>query len=775
MDKKYNIQKTEKKWYAHWLKKGYFKANNKSKKPPFVMIMPPPNVTGELHLGHVLQHTITDVLIRFKRMQGFDALWLPGTDHAGIQMQATLERKLAKEEGKTRQDLGDQEFLKYIWRWARIYEKRILAQAQRLGESADWSRKCFTLDPGPRRAVEEEFIRLYNEGLIYKGPYIVHFCTRCQTAITDLELEYQEKKGYLYYIEYPLKNESRIKNHELRIIVATTRPETMLGDTAVAVHPRDQRYKNLIGSKAILPLIKREIPIIADELVDSKFGTGVVKITPAHDWRDHEIGERHNLPKPIVIDRQGKMINVPKKYEGLSIEQAREVVLNDLKKEGYLKKVKKITHRVAVCERCKNIVEPQISKQWFVKMKGLAKPAIQAIKQDKVKFLPARFKKQALNFLLNIRDWCISRQLVWGHPMPVYYCQNKSCPPMVARTKPKKCPKCGGAKITPEKDVLDTWFSSGLWPFSTLGWPKNTRDLKRYYPSDIMVTAPEILYLWICRMIILGLKFRKKAPFKTVFIHGTLRDEKGRKMSKSLNNGVDPLEMVSQYSADSLRFALASASFPGRDIRMSKKAMEDSIKASRNFMTKIYNASKLIIENTKRVKGFNQSITSLADQWILSRLHYTIKKVTFYLENYQIARASRRIYRFFWKEFCDWYLEIAKQRIYSEDEEKKREASFYLGTVLKDTLKLLHPFVPFISEQMYSQLGEKEDLVVARWPRFQTKYIDQKREKEFELVIEKVIAIRTKKQEKEIQLTKEAQNIVEFLTRNIKISEKRKT
>ena len=765
MDKKYNPKTIEKKWYQYWLKKGYFQADNKSKKKPFVMIMPPVNLTGELHLGHVLQHTITDVLIRTKRMQGFDTLWLPGVDHAGIQMQGTMEKKLQKEEGKTREELGREKFLKYIWQWARIYEKKILEQSQRLGESADWSRKTFTLDPGPVKAVEEEFIRLYNKGLIYKGPYIVHWCPRCATAITELELEYKEQEGKLYYIEYPLL-ESRSKSQESRIIVATTRPETMLGDTAVAVNPKDKRYEKLTDKKVILPLINHEIPIIADETVDPYFGTGAVKVTPAHDINDYQIGERHKLPMPIIIDREGKMINVPQRYEGLAANKARELIIQDLKQAGYLKKIENIKHNVAICERCKSTIEPLISVQWFVKMKTLAAPAIEAIKKEKVKFLPGRYKEQALNWLENIHDWCISRQLVWGHKMPVYYC-GKNCPPIISRKKPKKCPKCGNTKIIQETDVLDTWFSSGLWPFSTLGWPQKTADLKKYYPSDIMVTAPEIIYLWICRMIILGVKFIGDVPFKIAFIHGTLRDEKGQKMSKSLGNGIDPLEMVDKYSADALRWALAGSAYPGRDISMSKMEMEDKIRAARNFTTKIYNAVKLIIENTQIVEAQQKKPTHLADRWIYHRLYYTVKKVTHYLEGKQIAYATHRLYKFFWNELCDWYLEIAKERIYSEDKKRQKEISFILRRVICETLKLLHPFMPFITEELYHALGLKDDLIVTPWPILQKEYTNHKAQKEFKLVREKVIQIRTQKKSA-IKLSKEGEKIVKYLTRNIK-------
>lgn len=773
MDKKYNAKTIEKKWYQYWLEKGYFKADNQSKKKSFVMIMPPLNLTGEMHLGHALQHTITDILVRAKRMQGFDTLWLPGIDHAGIQMQGTMEKKLFKEEGKTRHDLSREKFLEYIWKWARIYEKKILEQSQRLGESADWTRKRFTLDPEPRKAVEEEFIRLYNEGLIYKGPYIVHWCPRCETAITDLELEYKEREGKLYYIKYPLL-ESKIKDQGSRIVVATTRPETMLGDTAVAVHPKDKRYQKLIGKKVILPLVKREIPIITDETVDPNFGTGAVKVTPAHDINDYQIGERHKLPMPIVIDRNGKMTNVPAKYQGLPTNKAREIIIQDLREEKYLKQIENIKHNVAVCERCKSVVEPQISVQWFIKMKPLAAPAIKAIEKGEVQFLPERYKKQALDWLFQIHDWCISRQIVWGHSMPVYYC-DCSDKPIISAAKPKSCPLCKSKKITRETDVLDTWFSSGLWPFSTLGWPQKTADLKKYYPSDVMVTAPGIIYLWICRMIILGLKFMGDIPFRTVFIHGTLRDEKGQKMSKSLGNGVDPLEMIDKYSADALRFALAGSAYPGRDIRMSRQAMENKIRASRNFVTKIYNATKLIIENTRPIKNYKGATTlkiarsadNMADRWISYRLHYTIKKVTQYLQSYKIAYAAKRLYKFFWNELCDWYLEIAKARIYSENKEEQKEVGFILRQILRETLKLLHPFMPFITEELYHELKEKDDLIITPWPSFPAEYLDRKARNEFKLIQEKVTQIRIRKKKTKIQLSAEGERIVQYLTRNL--------
>lgn len=763
MEKKNNPKKTERKWYASWLKKGYFKADPKSSQKPFVMIMPPPNLTGELHLGHALQHTLSDALIRFKRMQGFDTLWLPGVDHAGIQMQATMEKKLEKEEQKTRAEIGDKEFLKYIWKWARIYEKRILKQAQRIGESADWSRKRFTLDPEPQKAVYEEFIRLYNEGLIYKGPYIVHYCTKCQTAITDLELEYQKIKGKLYHIRYPFKD-----NPDKSLTVATTRPETMLGDTAVAVYPQDKKYKGRIGKTLILPLVQREIPLLADAAVDPKFGTGAIKVTPAHDLTDYEIGTRHNLDAPIVISREGKMINVPKKYKNLSINQARKIVINDLKRQGFLKKTEDYIHSVAVCERCKSVVEPLISVQWFVKMKKLAEPAIKAIAQKKVKFLPERFTKQAREFLLNIRDWCISRQLIWGHPLPVFYCPC-SKKPIVSATKPKQCPHCQSKSLKQEKDVLDTWFSSGLWPLSTLGWPdEQSLDLEKYYPSDLMVTAPGIFYLWICRMIMLGLKFKKDIPFRTVFIHGTLRDEKGRKMSKSLGNGVDPLEMINKYSADSLRIAMALSTYPGRDIKISKQAMEDKIRAGRNFTTKVYNAAKLIIEKTEPLDKPSPLPKSLADDWIYSRLHYTINRVTTNLETYQIARALRRLYHFFWNEFCDWYLEIAKERIYSKNSEEQKVSSFILRDILEKSLRLLHPFAPFITTELHHHLDKKSDLIVEKWPTYASRLRNKKAELAFAKIQDVVSKIRIKKSKAATKLPPEQKAIVDFLTRNFK-------
>lgn len=761
MELRYDSAKIEKKWYAHWLKKEYFKANVESKKKPFVMIMPPPNVTGELHLGHVLQHTITDILIRYKRMSGFDTLWLPGVDHAGIQMQGTMEKKLEKEEGQTRETLGSKKFLEYIWKWARIYEQKILEQSQLLGESADWSRKCFTLDPGPQKAVQEEFIKLYNEGLIYKGPYIVHWCPRCGTAITDLELEYRERDGQLYFIKYPLAG-----NPQKNIIVATTRPETMFGDTAVAVNPKDPKYKNLLGQKIILPITNREIPIITDENVDLNFGTGAVKVTPAHDLNDYQIGVKNNLAMPIIIDREGKMINVPEKYQSLYTNKARALIVGDLKNLNLLEKIENFKHNVAVCERCKSVIEPQISTQWFIRMDSLAKPAIEMIKKEKIKFLPKRYKSQTLHWLTNIHDWCISRQLVWGHPIPAYYCDQK-CPPIISKTKPEKCPECDSKNITQETDVLDAWFSSGLWPFSTLGWPKKTSNLQKYYPSDIMVTAPEILYLWICRMIMLGLKFMGDIPFKTVFIHGTLRDGQGQKMSKSLGNGVNPNEMIEKYSADAIRWALATSAYPGRDITMNRDAMEEKIKSGRNFTTKIYNAAKLIIENTLSVKIQPKTIESIADQWILARLNYTKKKVKYYLDTSQIARATNRLYKFFWNELCDWYLEIIKEKIYSQDKKEKNTASFIARKVFAESLALLHPFMPFLTEELYHHF-QNNDLIISPWPEVEDEFLFPGIHPEFKKIQEKVALTRTNQETQHLTLDPKTEKIYQYLTRNLK-------
>lgn len=708
MQKVYNPKEVEDRLYKMWLDKKYFHAKIDYSKKPFTIVIPPPNITGQLHMGHALNNTIQDILIRFKRMQGYCTLWLPGTDHASIATEAKIVEKM-KEEGLTKEMIGREKFLERAWEWKRVYGGRIIEQLKKLGASCDWDRERFTMDEGLSNAVKEVFVRLYEKGLIYKGERMINWCPTCHTTISDAEVEYEEKKGKLYYIKYPAKDSSYY------VVVATTRPETMLGDTAVAVNPNDQRYKHLIGKTVVLPLVNREIPIIADDYVDMEFGTGVVKITPAHDPNDFEIGQRHNLPMVQVIDTKGYMNENAGKYAGQERYEARKNIVKDLKELGLLEKEEDYTHNVGHCYRCSTVIEPLVSKQWFVKMKPLAEPAIRVVKEGKIKFIPERFEKIYFNWMENIKDWCISRQLWWGHRIPAYYCRD--CENMmVSREEVKVCSKCGSSNVYQDEDTLDTWFSSALWPFSTLGWPEETEDLKYFYPTDVLVTAYDIIFFWVARMIFSGLEHMGKEPFKYVLIHGIVRDAQGRKMSKSLGNGIDPLEVIEKYGADALRFTLVTGISPGNDTRFHMEKVE----ANRNFANKIWNAARFVLMNLDIDTSFkpDESKFTFTERWILSRLDTLIREVTENLEKFEIGIAAQKLYDFIWDEFCDWYIEMSKPTLYNKEASNNKEVQYVLLTVLTDVLKLLHPFMPFVTEEIYLNLPHvEESLVIATWPK----------------------------------------------------------
>lgn len=735
----YDPHKVESKWYRLWEEKGYFRApvGDIGERRPFSVVMPPPNVTGSLHLGHALDNTLQDILVRWHRMRGDATLWLPGTDHAGIATQARVEEELAKE-GLTKYDLGREKFLERVWAWKEEYGTRITQQLRRLGASCDWSRERFTMDKGCSRAVREVFVRLYKEGLIYRGDYIINWCPRCATVISDIEVEHEEEQGRLWYILYPFKE------GQGGITVATTRPETMLGDTAVAVHPDDERYRRFIGRTVILPLLNREIPVIADEYVDPSFGTGAVKITPAHDPNDFEVGKRHGLPAITVIGKDAIMTAEAGPYKGLDRYACREKVVKDLERLGYLVKVEEHTHAVGHCYRCGTVIEPLISPQWFVRMKPLAQPAIQAALEGRVRFVPERFTKIYLNWLENIRDWCISRQLWWGHRIPVWYCQQ--CGEVICTTEdPRECPSCRSTALEQDPDVLDTWFSSALWPFSTMGWPDKTPELALYYPTSVLVTGRDIIFFWVARMLFMGLKFMGEVPFREVLIHGLVLDAQGRKMSKSLGNGVDPMDVIEEYGADTLRFTLITGNTPGNDLRFHPERLE----STRNFCNKIWNAARFVLLNLKDYDPEREKAPyTLPDRWILSRLNAVVDEVTRNMENYEIGEAARSLYEFFWGEFCDWYIELSKVRLYGEDERAKATAQRVLLEVLETSLKLLHPFMPFITEEIWHYLpGDRASIMISPWPKAKALERDYKAEEDMSLVTEVIRAIRNLRSE----------------------------
>ncbi|MCL6635194.1 MAG: valine--tRNA ligase [Peptococcaceae bacterium] len=730
----YNPRAVEEKWYRYWEENGFFHTVANAGQEPFCIVMPPPNVTGQLHMGHALDNTLQDILVRWRRMQGYNALWVPGTDHAGIATQARVEEQLAAE-GLSRHDLGREEFLRRVWAWKEQYGNRITAQLRRLGASCDWRRERFTMDEGCSGAVLEVFVRLYQRGLIYRGHYITNWCPRCRTTISDIEVEHLERPGHLYYLKYPFKEGGG------HVVVATTRPETMLGDVAVAVHPEDGRYKDMVGRTLVLPLVGREMPLIADEYVDPSFGTGAVKITPAHDPNDFEVGRRHGLPQVKVIDKEGKMSGeAPPRYQCLDRYECRKRIVRDLEAGGYLLKTEDHTHAVGHCYRCNTVIEPMLSRQWFVRMKPLAEPAIQAARDGRVRFVPERFTRIYLNWMENIRDWCISRQLWWGHRIPVWYCRD--CDEMIVSKKPvSHCTKCGGTSLEQDPDVLDTWFSSALWPFSTLGWPARTVDLAYYYPTSVLVTGRDIIFFWVARMIFSALAFMNDVPFREVFIHGLVLDALGRKMSKSLGNGVDPMDVIESHGADSLRFMLVTGNTPGNDLRFHFERLE----GARNFANKLWNASRFVLMN---LDGFDPEGRpgpyTLADRWIISRYQAAAAGVTRFLEAYELGEAARVLYEFIWSEFCDWYIELAKPRLYGRTTPEDRcTAQHVLCSVLKGTLELLHPFMPFITEEIWQHLpGHGVTIMRAPWPAAREELVDSEAEDEMALLMDVTRAVR---------------------------------
>lgn len=742
--KTYDPKQVEHKWYAFWEENGFFHAEVDETKEPFCVVIPPPNITGQLHMGHALDNTYQDILVRWKRMQGYNTVWIPGTDHAGIATQARVEDHVRSTEGKTRHDLGREEFLRRTWEWKEDYGNQILNQLKRLGTSLDWERERFTMDEGCSRAVREVFVRLFEKGLIYQGHYSVNWCPECSTTLSDIEVEHEDEQGKLYHIKYPLSDGSGF------IQVATTRPETMLGDTAIAVNPGDERYSDLLGKTVIVPLVDREIPIIADEYVDLEFGTGMVKITPSHDPNDFEIGLRHNLPQVEVIGLDAKMTKEAGKYAGLDRYEARQQVVQDLDAKGLLVKVEDHDHAVGQCYRCDTVVEPLVSKQWFVKMEPLAKPAIRAVETGEIRFVPERFSKHYLHWMTNLKDWCISRQLWWGHRIPVWYCDD--CGATFAATDdPSNCAKCESERIEQDPDVLDTWFSSALWPFSTLGWPEETPELKQFYPTSTLVTGFDIIFFWVARMIVMGYEFMEDKPFSDVLIHGLVRDAQGRKMSKSLGNGVDPLEAIDEYGADALRFNLVIGVAPGNDMRY----IPEKVEAYRNFANKIWNASRFALMNLEDFNPKLQNMGSLdlstTDHWILSRFEFTANEVTRFLDRYDIGEGARVLYDFIWNELCDWYIELIKPRLYGRHgEESRYVAQYVLWYVLKNTMQLLHPYMPFITEEIWQRLPhEGETIMLAPWPT-PAGLAAPAEEKIMNTIMEIITEIRTMRSEKNV-------------------------
>ena len=759
LPKVYEPREVEGRVYEMWEKNGCFEGHRDPDKRPFTIVMPPPNVTGQLHMGHAMDCTLQDILIRFKRMQGYAALWVPGTDHAGIATQIKVEEELRKSEGLTRYDLGREKFLERVWDWKHKFGNRIVEQQKKLGASCDWSRARFTMDEGLSNAVRHVFVSLYNKGLIYKGSRIINWCPHCVTALSDAEVEYKEKPGHLWHIRYPIAGEEG-----RYVTVATTRPETMLGDTGVAVNPEDGRYRDIVGKKCILPLVNKEIPIVADAYVDMEFGTGCVKMTPAHDPNDFEVGLRHNLESIRVLDDNGKVVEGYGRYSGMDRYEARKAIVADLEEQGYLVKVEEHTHNVGTCYRCGTDVEPIISAQWFVKMEPLAREALRVVNDGEVKFVPDRFSKIYTNWMENVHDWCISRQLWWGHRIPAWTCED--CGGMtVSETDPTECQHCHSTHIHQEEDVLDTWFSSALWPFSTLGWPdEGSEDFKYFYPTDVLVTGYDIIFFWVARMIFSACEHTGKPPFHTVFIHGLVRDDKGRKMSKSLGNGIDPLEMANQYGADALRFNLVTGNSPGNDMRFYTERCE----AMRNFANKIWNASRFLMMNLTIDRCELPDRLELEDKWILSKLNSVIPEVTENMERYELGVAAQKVYDFIWDSYCDWYIELTKTRLQGEDEDSKLRAQQVLCYVLTETLKLLHPFMPFITEEIWQALPHSGDyLMLQQWPQHRAELDFPEEEKAMELIMDAIRGVRARRAEMNVPPSKKAQLTVSTLERAV--------
>ena len=758
--KVYTPKEVEDKWYEYWTSRDFFHAEINEQAPPYSIVIPPPNVTDVLHMGHAYNNTIQDIFIRFYRMLGYSAMWLPGTDHAGIATQNVVERYLKKEENLTRHDLGREKFIERVWEWKHKHGNIITEQLKKLGSSCDWQRERFTMDQGLSKAVIEVFCRLYEKGLIYRGEYIINWCPRCTTALSDEEAIHEEHEGNLWYIKYPIKDSEKF------VTVATTRPETMLGDTAVAVNPEDTRYKKLIGKTAVLPVLNREIPIIADKIVDSKFGTGAVKVTPAHDPNDFEIGQRHNLRFVNVMNGDGTMNENAGIYNGYDRSNCREALVKQLTAQGLLTKIEKHTHAVAHCQRCETTIEPYLSRQWFVKVKPIAEPALKVVQEGKIKFHPEKWIKVYSNWMENIRDWCISRQLWWGHRIPVYYCLDCNNM-MVRREEPSSCDKCNSSNIKQDDDVLDTWFSSWLWPFSTMDWPQDSPELKYFYPTSTLVTAPDIIFFWVARMIMAGLEFMGDIPFNTVYFNGLIRDAKGQKMSKSLGNGIDPLEMVEKYSADAVRFSLLMLTSEGQDINLS----ESSFEIGRNFSNKLWNAFRFLgmnLENDSIEYASNEKFTEqqqlleLCDRWILSRYFKTVRNVTKSLENFKLNEAVDNLYSFFWREYCDWYLELVKPRLYGENQEAKKIALGVGLFVLRGIVKLLHPFVPFITEEIWHHINveNETDLIISKWPQHNENYFNDQAEEQLSTMQQVIGAVRNIRGEMNVPPNKKARVII---------------
>lgn len=750
LEKNYNPAEIEQKLYDKWMEKKYFHAEVDRSKKPFTIVMPPPNITGQLHMGHALDNTLQDILVRYKRMQGYDTLWVPGTDHASIATEAKIVEKM-REEGVTKEEIGREKFLDRAWEWKKQYGGRIVAQLKKIGSSCDWDRERFTMDEGCNKAVKEVFVNLYKKDLIYRGERIINWCPKCLTSISDAEVEYEDQAGHFWHLRYPLKDGSGYIN------LATTRPETLLGDTAVAVNPNDDRYKDLVGKTLILPIVHREIPIVADDYVSMDFGTGVVKITPAHDPNDFEVGLRHNLEVINVLTEDAKIVEDYPKYAGMDRYEARKAIVEDLEAEGALVKIEDYSHNVGTCYRCHTTVEPRVSKQWFVKMKPLAEPAIKAVREGRTKFVPEHFDKTYFHWMEGIRDWCISRQLWWGHRIPAFYCDD--CNEMVV-TKDNEavCPKCG-KKMRQDPDTLDTWFSSALWPFSTLGWPDKTQELDYFYPTTTLVTGYDIIFFWVSRMIFSGLEHVGEVPFDTVFIHGLVRDSQGRKMSKSLGNGIDPLEVIDKYGADALRFTLITGNAPGNDMRF----YWEKVEASRNFANKVWNASRFIMMNMPEGKIEDVPVNELtdADKWILSKANTLSKDVTDNLDKYEIGVAAAKLYDFIWEEFCDWYIEMVKPRLYNESDNTKKAALYTLKEVLTISLKLLHPYMPFVTEEIFCTFqNDEESIMISKWPEYKEEWHFKDEEESVETIKEAVRGIRNTRASMNVPPSRKAQVFV---------------